>query len=425
MRRLPLDGIRVIDSGDIWATPYGCSQLADYGAEVIRIENTRRMSNRGNSLNPPPGTPGIVDKEPGERPWERVAGFNNANRNQLGVTMDLTQPEGVRLYKRLVESSDILVENYATGVIDRLGLGYDVLKEINPGLIMISMPLFGSTGPYKNYRGMGSTADPLSGHTSLRCYEDGDPSMIGQTVHSDAVSANMVVFLSLAALNYRRRTGKGQWIDFSQSEGFMPTLGEAIMDYTMNRRVAAAKGNRHDSWAPHNAYRCKEDDRWVTIACTNDEEWDALIKAMGSPTWASEDRFSDSMNRWRNQEELDALITEWTKDKDHYEVMHLLQAAGVPSGAVLDYQAVFQDPHIQHMGFFEEVTKKWCGTHLWPGMAWRLTKTPGSIRRPAPCLGEHNTYILGEILGLTEEEMAYLESKNVIGTTYLEGADQT
>ncbi len=425
MRRLPLDGIRVIDSGDIWATPYGCSQLADYGAEVIRIENTRRMSNRGNSLNPPPGTPGIVDKEPGERPWERVAGFNNANRNQLGVTMDLTQPEGVRLYKRLVESSDILVENYATGVIDRLGLGYDVLKEINPGLIMISMPLFGSTGPYKNYRGMGSTADPLSGHTSLRCYEDGDPSMIGQTVHSDAVSANMVVFLSLAALNYRRRTGKGQWIDFSQSEGFMPTLGEAVMDYTMNGRAAAAKGNRHDSWAPHNAYRCQGDDHWITIACTNDEEWDALIKAMGSPTWASEDRFSDSMKRWRNQKELDALITEWTKDKDHYEVMHVLQAAGVPSGAVLDYREVFQDPHIQHMGFFEKVTKKWCGTHLWPGMAWRLTKTPGSIRRPAPCLGEHNTYILGEILGLTEEEMAYLESKNVIGTIYLEGADQT
>ena len=425
MARLPLEGIRVIDGGDIWATPYGCSLLGDMGAQVIKVENTRRMSNRGQSLNPPPGTTGLVDKEPGERPWERVSGFNGVNRNQLDVTLDITQPEGVHLYQRLVGISDILVENFATGVIDRFGLSYEVLKEINPGLIMISMPLFGTTGPYKNYRGMGSTADPLSGHTALRCYEDGDPSMIGQTVHSDAVSANMVVFLSLMALHHRRRTGKGQWIDFAQCEGFMPLLGEAIMDYTMNGRVPEPKGNHHDSWAPHNAYRCKGDDRWITIACTNDEEWAALVKVMGTPPWAFESRFGDSLNRWRNQDELDRLITEWTKEKDHYDVMNALQAAGVPSGAVLDYKEVYEDPHIQQSGFFEEVTKQWAGTHLYPGMPWKLTKTPGSIRLPAPALGEYNEYVLGELLGLTNEELAHLESKDVIGTVYLEGADLT
>ena len=425
MAKLPLEGIRVIDGGDIWATPYGCTLLGDMGAEVIKIENTRRMSNRGQSLRPPPDTPGYPNKDPGERPWERSATFNMVNRNQKGVTIDITQPEGKELYKRLVKVSDVLVENFAFGVIERLGLGYNVLKEVNPQLIMISMPLFGNSGPYAGYRGMGSTADPLMGHTSIRCYEDNDPGLIGQTVHSDAISACLVVFLSLAALHYRRRTGKGQWIDFGQAEGFLPALGESIMDYTMNGRIAESHGNRHSSWAPHNAYQCQGDDRWVTITCTNDEEWWALVEIMGRPSWAFEERFSDSISRWKNQGELDKLITSWTKERDHYEVFHMLQAAGVPAGPVLDIKEVYEDPHIQQMGFFEEATKKWSGTYLYPGMQWKLTKTPNHIRTTAPCLGEHNDYVFGEVMGLSRKELADLEEKNVIGTVYQEGADQT
>jgi crotonobetainyl-CoA:carnitine CoA-transferase CaiB-like acyl-CoA transferase len=196
------------------------------------------------------------------------------------------------------------------------------------------------------------------------------------------------------------------------------------MDYTMNGRIAESHGNRHTSWAPHNSYRCQGDDRWVAIACTNDAEWEALVEVMGKPAWAFEERFNDSLNRWNNQKELDALIAEWTKERDHYDVFHMLQKAGVPAGPVTDFKEVWEDPHVQQMGFFETVTREWTGTHRYPGMQWKLLGTPNHIRYPTPTLGQHNDYVFGDIMGLSEKQLAELEQKNVIGTTYLEGADQ-
>ncbi len=423
MTRLPLEGIRILETADVWAGPYTCSLLGDMGAEVIKVESIQRMSTRGQTLRPPKDAPGYVDKNPGERPWERASVFNGINRNKLGITLNLKDPDGVKLYKSLVKVSDILVENYATGVLDNLGVGYEVLRQINPGLIMISMPLFGSTGPYKNYRGNGGTCDPVTGHTLLRCYEDNDPYYIGQTVHTDAVSSTTAVFAVLTALFYRRRTGVGQYLDLAHSEGIMPHLGEAIMDYTMNGRVAQSTGNRGVTNAPQGCYRCKGDDRWVTIAVTNDKEWTLLQEAMGNPAWAKADKFQDALSRLENQDELDKHIEEWAIEKDHYEAMHLLQELGVPSGTVIDHAEAYADPHIRARGFFEKVTHREAGTHEYAGNPWKLTKTPASIRIPATCLGEYNKEVLCGLLGLSADELQSLEDKQVIGDAYLEGAD--
>ncbi len=425
MKRLPLEGIRVIETADVWAGPYTCSLLGDLGAEVIKVESIQRMSTRGTMLRPPKQAPGYVDKDPGERPWERASVFNGVNRNKLGITLNLKDPDGVDLYKRLVRISDIVVENYATGVLDNLGIGYKVLREINPGIIMVSMPLFGATGPYKDYRGNGGTCDPIAGHTLLRCYEDGDPYYIGQTVHTDAVSSTTAVFALLAALFYRRRSGLGQYLDLSQCEGIMPHLGEAIMDYTMNGRVAQSTGNRGTVNAPHGCYRCKGDDRWVTIAITSDKEWTLLQEVMGNPDWPKSDKFQDALSRVENQDELDRHIADWTSGKDHYEVMQLLQKVGIAAGTVIDHAEAYADPHVGARGFFQRVTHPVAGTHEYPGNPWKFTKTPASIRRPSNCLGEHNKQVLCGILGLSSDEFQSLEDRRIIGDTYLEGADIT
>ncbi|MBI4639319.1 MAG: CoA transferase [Candidatus Tectomicrobia bacterium] len=424
MPQLPLEGIRVIEIADVWAGPFANTLLADLGAQVIKVESIQRFGSRGLTLKPPPGSPGYPDNDPGERPWNRSATYNGINRNKLGLTLDLSRPKGVEVCKRLARVSDILIENYAAGIIARLGLGYEALKEINPGIIVISMPLFGNTGPYGNYRGWGSSADPLVGHAWIRGYPDSDPSTTSSNVfHTDAVSAATAAFAACTALYYRKRTGKGQYIDVSQAETFMPHLGEFYMEYIMNEQDPKPMGNRHPFMSPHGCYQCAGEDRWVVIAVSSDEEWEGLCRAMGNPAWAQDEKFSDTLSRWKNQDELDRHIAEWAAERDHYEIMHLLQKEGVSAGPVLDNGDIYADPHLEERRFFEEVTHKDAGTHTDPGVLWKLSKTPMSIRLPANCLGEHNEYILGEILGLSGEEISELEKEQIIGKAYLPDAE--
>jgi crotonobetainyl-CoA:carnitine CoA-transferase CaiB-like acyl-CoA transferase len=218
----------------------------------------------------------------------------------------------------------------------------------------------------------------------------------------------------LAAIRYRRRTGKGQLIDVSQREVTTCLIGEAIMDYSMNERVQKPLGNRHPSMAPHGCYRCQEEDMWVTIAVGSDAEWQALCQAMGKPDLAQDARFADVASRHQNQDELDAIIEEWTNERDHYQVMDSLQRAGVMAGAVLNPKEVVEDPHLSERGFYEVITHPEAGTYPYAGMSWKLSKTPGRIRMPAPCLGEHNDYVYSEILGMSEEEVAELAEEEII-----------
>ena len=439
MTKLPLEGIRVLDVGDVLAGPFSCTLLADWGAEVIKVESIQRFTTRG-QLHPPKEKPegapmflwGYPDGDSTERPWNRHFIFNGMNRNKFGVTLNLRHPTGVEMYKKLVAVSDVVIENYAYGIMERLGIGYNTLREVNPEIIMVSMPQFGNTGPFKHYKGWGTSAEAMTGHFSIRGYEDQEIEKMQGMVHTAATSSSNVPFAVLAALFHKRRTGKGQFIDFGQCEAFMPHMGELMMDYVMNGRVAKRMGNRHRVWAPHGCYPSHPaadlpdeiNDRWVTIACRNEQEWQQLVNVMDNPEWAQDTKFSDQSSRKSNENELDLHISEWTKTWDHYELFHKLQKAGIPCGPVLDFGEIYSDPQLNDRGFFEQVTHKEAGTHRYPGMTWKMSRSQGRIRIPANCLGEHNHEILTRLIGLTESEIVQLEQDQIIGNDFLPDADQ-
>lgn len=431
MAKLPLEGIRVVDITVVWAGPFGTQLLADWGAEVIRVESRQRwqFATRGFMAHPPksmftgPGglTTTVPNREPGERPWNRFSFFNAHARNKLSMTVDLTRPEGLDIFRRLVKASDLVMENNAAGTLDSLGIGYSALKEWKPDIILISMPGLGTTGPRKDWRAYGSQLESYIGHTLLRGYPDADVTANTPTMHCDAVGGAAGAFAALAALHYRNRTGNGQFVDLAQIEASIPQFGELILDWTMNQRLpATAPGNRHPS-AIQGCYKCKGEDRWVDITIPSDEEWNGFCQALGNPPWTKEERFSDVLSRHKNHDDLDRLIEGWTLQHDNYEVMHILQGHGVPAGPVMTERDIFNDPNYNERDFFEEVTQADCGTHLYPGIAWKLSKTPNSIRTP-PCLfGEHNEYVYKKVIGVSDEEYAGLMKAGHIGTDFVAG----
>jgi crotonobetainyl-CoA:carnitine CoA-transferase CaiB-like acyl-CoA transferase len=425
MERLPLTGIRVIDHGIVYTGPSATTILADMGAEVIRVESIQVLFpfTRGFRVHPVKVdgvASGYPDNEPGDRPWDRWYQLHALQRNKYGITLDLSRPKGVEIYKKLIEISDVVLDNFAPGVMDRLGIGYNELKTVKPDIIMLSASGYGATGPYKNYSAVGASLGATSGLASLRGYPGDDITMRspGQ-VWSDNVAATTAAFAVLTALRYRNRKGKGQFIDLSQSETFLPHMGESILEYTLNRRVPEAIGNRHVSMAPHGCYRCRGEDRWVVIAVSSDKEWQALCEAIGNPDWIRETRFDDRLRRWQHQDELDERLTEWTMEHDPYEVMHLLQNAGVPAAPVLKQADLFNDPHLKERGFFKEIDHREAGKQRCPGMAFQFSKTGLDVRIPPNCLGEHNDYVYGELLGMSMEEIALLEEEKYIGDAFL------
>jgi len=427
MSKLPLEGIRVTAISVVWAGPFTTQLLADWGAEVIRVESIHHFTpiTRGFPFARPPKAvvesrktwiTGYPQWDPGDRPWNCYPIFQAHGRNKLSCTMDLRQVKGQELFKKLVAKSDIVVENNPPETMEKLGITYEALKAVKPDIIMVSMPGYGSTGPHRNYRALGANLDESCGHTWLRSYRGMDPSSASYILGSDASAGAHGAFAALAALRYRKRTGKGQFIDLAQTETFMPYLAEAIMDYTINRRVQDTLGNRHPFMAPHGCYRCQGEDRWVVIAVASDEEWHGLCRAMGSPDWAKDEKFADASSRYQNQDDLDRFIEEWTSQHDHYAVMFALQREGVAAGAVMDDRDAFQDPHLKDRGFFEKLTHPDAGTHLYPGIMWKMSKTPNAIRTPPCCLGEHNEYVYKKLLGISDKEYAQLEKEGHIGT---------
>lgn len=425
MMRLPLEGVRIISHGIVYTGTAASTMLGDMGAEVIRVESIQRFPawTRGSVARPPKGLPayyGYVGNDPGEKPWERFYSFHAMNRNQYGVTLDLNRAAGVEIYKSLVRVSDAVVENFAHGVMDRLGIGYSVLKQVKPDIIMISASGLGAVGPYRDFSTFGTNIEAVAGMMGLRGYRDDDMRVRNPApVWSDNVAAATVVFVALVALHYRQKTGEGQFIDLSQVETILPHMGEAIMDYSMNGRVARPLGNRDTSMAPHGCYRCSGQDRWVTIAVASDEEWRAFCEALGKTEWTGDERFSTISARLANQDELDALIEKWTLKHDSYEVMHTLQRAGVAAAPVVTAADLYNDPHLKERGFFKEVTHREAGTHLYPGMCFRFSQSPVGIRLAPNCLGEHNDYVFGEVLGMSREEIADLNREQLIGNAYL------
>jgi benzylsuccinate CoA-transferase BbsF subunit len=328
----------------------------------------------------------------------------------------------VNLYKELVKKSDVVLEGFAGGVMERIGLGYEVLKECNPGIIVVSAPGFGAGGPWTDYRCFGTIVWHMSGMSMLSGYPGEGPMQASNTYPDPTAGCHMAGCI-IAALLHRRRTGKGQFLDVAQVEPGICFTGPYLLDYIMNGREPERMGNRHPSYAPHGCYPCQGEDNWVTIAVTSDREWEAFCNAIGRPELAKDEMFSDSLSRWQNQEELDRIIMEWTIPRDQYEVMYILQRVGVAAAPVLRVEQVHDNPQLKARGYYEMVTHPEVGTHLYRNVGYRMSETPGHILRHPPCLGEHNEYVLGTILGMSQEEIAELEREQIIGTVPLPGAD--
>lgn len=404
---MPFENLRMIDLGRVWSGPLVARIFGDFGAEVIKVE---APAGRGQTTL----LQDFPDGEPGERPWNRSGMYNDLNRNKKSLFLDLSAPEGREVFKKLVTISDVVLENYSPRVMKNFGLDYPALKQVKKDIIMVSMPAFGMTGPYRDFIGYGNTIEPVAGITGLTGYLGGPPHSLGM-IAGDVLAALHAVGALQVALWHRLETGKGQYIDLSQAETATSAIGEHVVGYGMTGEIPPRIGNRHPYMAPHGCYRCQGDDAWVTIAVSSDEEWGHLCRAMGNPAWADDEKFADQLSRWHNQDRLDGFITAWTVQRDHYDIMRTLQKAGVACGPVLSGKEILADPHLNERNFLVEMTHPDAGTHPYAGNPIRMSQTPAEFRLPAPCLGEHNTYVLGELLGFSKEEIAGLIEKKVVG----------
>ena len=403
MKRSALEGVRIADFCWLWAGAYATGLLALLGAEVIKIESMARVDpSRMMTL-----TIGQVFEGVDHSPV-----FNSINLNKLSVKLNLKQPKGVELAKKIVQISDVATQNMRPGAMDNIGLGYEALKEVKPDIIMLSSSSFGAEGPLRRYGGYAPSFAAYSGLTHLTGYSDGPPNpMTGST---DLMSATTSAFAILAALNHRQNTGQGQLIDLSSVESLAVFTGNALMDYTMNGRVQSRKGNRDDIMAPHNCYRCRGDDKWVSIAVSTEEEWQSFCKVVGNPGWTRDEKFSDAYGRWKYQEELDKLVTEWTVNYTHYEVTEMMQKAGVAAMPSFSNQEIFSDPHFKERKLAVEVEHPTMGKQVVLGAPWKLSETPAKVTKASPVMGENDEYVFGELLGMPSSEIKQLIEEQVI-----------
>ena len=411
----PLNGFLVVDMSEVWAGPMTGSMLGDLGATVIKLESFPRPSLtrlKGQAV----GYSGNDADAP--RPWDRAALHNMANRNKLGITLNLKDPRGVALFEKLMGKADALLTSFTAGTASRLGVDYASVVKMNPNVVMLGMSGWGEEGPYQGYAALGSALDGFTGHHAMRGYLDTDDSTTPLIQHTDATASVTAVFAILAALYHRKRTGQGQWIDMSQVETFLHHLGGPFMDFAMNGRNPKRWGSRHPRHAPYGCYRCRGEDQWLVVNVTSEEEWRAFCVATGNDVWLRDSRFADEEHRHRNANDLDEAIEGWSRQRDKMGAMEVLQAAGVPAQAVLDDVDLYRDPHLAARGFFQKMNHAVAGVHRYPGFLWDLT----DVKQPAPIppntLGQHNDYVYGQLLGLSAKEIDGLRADGVIGEEY-------
>ena len=415
--RPALGGLRILDLSQVAAGPYATMFLGFMGAEVIKIESLSRMDiNRGKARPSPDDLRVYPDGDPGEHPWNTTAHHVHRNINKRSLTLDLGAKRGKELFLELAKVCDVLVENYRGSVMDRLGLGYDVVSRLNPGLIYMKISSQGANGPEANYGSLGSTLEQTAGLASITGYDDDLPLMTN-LVYPDPVVGILSFGALMTALRRRLKTGSGCLVDLSQREVTTMLLGEAILDFSVTGRIAGTMGNRHRDMAPQGVYPCSGEDMWVAISVSSDEEWESLCKVMGQPHLATDSRFADPKSRRNNHDDIDLVISTWTETQDHYQVMYLLQAQGVPAAPVLKGGEVIDDPHLESRGFWDVVNHPEAGTYKQVTTPWLLSKSPRAPSTPAPGLGEHNYQVLSGLLGLSKSEIDTLAQKGVIGNT--------
>lgn len=402
--RRPLEGIRVMDFTWAWAGPYCTLQMAHMGAEVIRIESEKRPC--VTRLIPP-----FADGEPGPN---RAGYFNQYSQGKKSLQLDLARPEAADVIKKLAAKCDIVVQNFSTGAIDRMGFGYETLKQVKPDIIMISICGYGQTGPECNYMGYGPASVPLAGISSLSGYSGKGPAEAGIS-YGDPNAGIFGAFAALAALAHRHRTGKGVHVDVALWEALLVLMPEGLMDYAMNKTQPERDGN-HDRWmAPHGCFKCKgDDDKWVTIVCGSDAEWQALCRAIGQPELETDKRFANATARKANEAALEEILTGWTTDRDRWEVTDTLQQAGVAAFPSMSNKDLATNAHLEARGYLVQKEHPECGKRIHAGIPWQMSGTPCEVQAAAPVRGQHTNYVLRDIVGLSEAEVQQLRDGQVL-----------
>jgi crotonobetainyl-CoA:carnitine CoA-transferase CaiB-like acyl-CoA transferase len=410
LRRLPLEGIRVIDFSMGWAGPICTRTLADLGADVIKIE----------AIQYPDWWRG-VDRRPAyvlEQTYEKVPRFCIMNRNKRGITLDLTRPQGLALAKRLLADADLAVDNYSVEVLPKLGLGYDVLSKINPKLVMMSMSAFGSQSIHRDCRAYGSTLEHGSGLPSV-VGEAGGPPVMSHVAFGDAIGGLNGCVAVLTALIHARLTGKGQFIDLAQIECMIPFAAPWIIAHSIDRKEPVKYRNRHPDFVPHGVFRCAGEDNWIVVAASNDAMWGKLCKVLGRADWANDPNLATAAGRRRIEAGIEAALSQWTSGRTPDDAMAELQAGGVAAGVARLPIEMLKDAQLHARGFIQEVDRAFIGRHPQPSMPFRESDKPHPIRFAPPTLGEHNREILGGLLGLSDAEIEQLARDDIIGTEML------
>lgn len=397
-----LQNLNILDFSWVIAGPEATRYLAFHGATVVKVESKSRLDLFRSYIPMAEGIPGI----------NRCGAFDAYNSDKYDITIDLNKEQGINVVKRLVAWADVVVENFMPGTMDKWNLGYTDLKKIKPNIIMASFSMQGQTGPHSKVAGFGTELQSLVGYTNLIGWPDRAPAGTSSP-NTDFVVPWYGIIAIMSALDYRQRTGKGQLLDIGQLEVGASFLSTVVLDYTVNQKIAEPMGNRSDQATPHGVYQCKGDDRWCAIAVHGDDEWAAFCNAIGNPPWTREATFCSTLERKRREDELDRLIEEWTIRYTPEEVMARMQECGVPSGIVTTGQDIHADRQLEHRHHFKMLDHPEMGNHSYETPSWRLSKTPGEIRRPSPCLGQHTEHVCREFLGMSDEEFIELFQQGV------------
>ncbi len=398
MSGLPLEGVRILDFTWVVAGPVATRILADHGAEVVKIER---------KVPPPLGN--------------RKLGLQcDLHRNKVSLALNMAEPRGVEIARRLAAKSDLVMDNFSARVMRSWGMDYESLVAVKPDIICISMSGLGHTGPRSSYVSYGPTLQALAGYTMLMAEADGTPAGYGYS-YADMCGGYTGALAALIALWNRKRTGRGQFVDLSQFEAVTAVVGTSLMDISVNNREQTPFGynSQEAPSAPHGVYRCRarndDDDRWVAISVRSQTEWERFVEAIGNPAWAADPKFRTLYLRMRNREELDAHITRWTIERSAEDAMAALQRARVAAGVVANgIDICKRDPQLRERGFWPTVKTPGDKTTHVTGIPFRISTGSGSIRSAGPEVGENNDYVLGEILGMSRSERDELVKAGIV-----------
>ncbi len=390
------EGIKVAEFSWVVIGPSTSRYLAEHGATVVKIESHKR-------LDTTKGSSPFANNIPTP---DSSMFYGRHNPNKFSVSIDLQKPSGKKLAWKLIEWADIMTENFSPGMMERWGLGYEEVKKVKPDIIYLASSMQGRGGPHTNYAGYGMNAVNLCGFTEISGWPDGIP-LAPYGAYTDYVCTRFNALALIAALDYRRKTGKGQYLEESQFETSIQFFAPPLMDYKANGNVMKRNGNRLDSAAPHGVYPCQGDDNWVAISVTEEEQWKKFCAATGNLGLTNLSRFATLADRKKNEDELDKLVAAWTINKTREQVEDLLQKAGLKASVVEKPKDVYEDPQLKHRHYWVPQKHEVMGEQLFEMQScFILSRTPRQIKRPSPMLGEHNEYVFKDLLGMSDDEIA-------------------